>query len=172
MAHISVTTDAENFDNWYRREYRRVLAAVVVGHRCPLEVAEDATADAFVTALEAWPKVSGMDYPERWVVRVAINRARRLSWRIGREDELLRSRRDRQPEMALPDQDVRRQISALPPRQRRAIVLRYFADLPQNEIAQDLGVANGTAAATLHQARENLAANLRTPDQSSENQST
>ncbi len=36
----------------------------------------------------------------------------------------------------------------LPPRQREVLVLRYFADLPVNEIARAMGVSAGTVKST------------------------
>ena len=43
-------------------------------------------------------------------------------------------------------------IATLSPRQREAIVLRYFADLALADIADAMGCAVGTVKATLHQA--------------------
>jgi RNA polymerase sigma factor (sigma-70 family) len=40
--------------------------------------------------------------------------------------------------------DVRRALAALPPRQRAAVVLRYWEDLPVAETAAALGCSEGT----------------------------
>jgi DNA-directed RNA polymerase specialized sigma24 family protein len=37
---------------------------------------------------------------------------------------------------------------ALPPRQREALVLRYFADLPERETAEAMGISRGTVKST------------------------
>ena len=50
----------------------------------------------------------------------------------------------------------------LPPQRRIAIFLRYFADLSYAQIGEVLGIAEGTVAATLSQAHEQLAAELTT----------
>ena len=52
-----------NFDDWYHREYPRVLAAVSVVCRVEPRAIEDATTDAFITALERWGRVAEMDSP-------------------------------------------------------------------------------------------------------------
>ena len=47
-------------------------------------------------------------------------------------------------------------MRALPPRRRLVVFLRYFADLSYAEIAEIAGVSEGTVAATLAQAKEEL----------------
>jgi RNA polymerase sigma factor (sigma-70 family) len=49
-----------------------------------------------------------------------------------------------------------RALQRLPERQRAAVVLRYFEDLPEAQVAARLGVRPGTAKALLHQARRRL----------------
>jgi RNA polymerase sigma-70 factor (ECF subfamily) len=47
-------------------------------------------------------------------------------------------------------------VRVLPPRRRLVVFLRYFADLPYAEIAAIAGISEGTVAATLAQAHEEL----------------
>lgn len=52
---------------------------------------------------------------------------------------------------ALVGQEQRAAVAALrrlPPRQREALVLRYFADLPEHEIALAMGISRGTVKST------------------------
>jgi RNA polymerase sigma-70 factor, ECF subfamily len=80
-----------------------------------------------------------------------------------------RTRRERQgpalpivPDVAFPERDP--QLSAavreLSPQRRMLVFLRYYADLSYAEIAQLTGLAEGTVAATLSQARNALLATL------------
>jgi RNA polymerase sigma factor (sigma-70 family) len=51
-------------------------------------------------------------------------------------------------------------LRSLPPRRRLVVFLRHYADLSYAEIASACGIAEGTVAATLAQARADLAAAL------------
>lgn len=56
--------------------------------------------------------------------------------------------------------DLELALSALPPRQRACVVLRYYADLTVPQIADDLGVTTGTVKRHLHDANAHLAVTL------------
>ena len=51
---------------------------------------------------------------------------------------------------------VQAAILALTPEYREVIVLRHFADLPYDEIAQTLGIGAGTVKSRLYSARQQL----------------
>src|SRR5262249_30304766 len=59
--------------------------------------------------------------------------------------------------------DVRRLLQALPDEQRAAIVLRYYHDLPEDEVAVILDVPRGTVKSRLHAAVRRLVALAREP---------
>jgi RNA polymerase sigma-70 factor (ECF subfamily) len=152
-----------SFETWYRATHPRLLATLTVMSG-DIEAARDATAEAFTRALERWPRVRSMDAPEAWVHRVGVNVLRRQHRRRVVEERLLRRHR---PEPAPPSHlspDVWDALAALPSRQREAIALRYLLDLTQADVADAMGVAPGTAAATLHAARRNLADRLGLDD--------
>jgi RNA polymerase sigma-70 factor (ECF subfamily) len=146
------------FDDFYETNFDRVARALVLAG-ADRESAWDATQEAFARALRRWRTVHDMDRPDGWVYVVAMNQVRDR-WR---RDE--RQRAAAQPETE-PVADntgavatrlsVRDLIATLPPRQRQAVVLRYFADLPIADVADAMGCAVGTAKATLHQALRNL----------------
>ena len=78
------------FEDWYVLERPRVLAAVALW--CGIvDVAADATDEAFVRALERWPRVQTMASPTGWVIQVAFNVARRRTRRAALEARLLRT---------------------------------------------------------------------------------
>lgn len=60
------------------------------------------------------------------------------------------------PATTQPSEEMLRAVRRLPPRRRAVIVLRYVHDLPEAEIAEVLGIAEGTVKAHLAQAREQL----------------
>jgi RNA polymerase sigma factor (sigma-70 family) len=47
-------------------------------------------------------------------------------------------------------------LQRVPPRQRQALVLRYLLDMSQEQVAQVMRIAPGSAAAILHAGRRNL----------------
>lgn len=152
---------APDFDDWYRSEYPRVLAAVAVVCSARSAQAEDATTDAFVKALEKWDTVSRMSSPTGWVTSVAINRARRSFRRSKRQADLLNSQQVSAVfESTHPDSDLIEALSKLSHRQRRAVILHHVEGFTQAEVADELGIAAGTASATLHQARTRLRSTL------------
>ena len=61
------------------------------------------------------------------------------------------------------DPELARAIGRLPPRRRLIFVLRYLADLPYGEIAAVCGVSEGTVAAALSAARDQLRSELDDP---------
>lgn len=145
------------FEAWYRAEHPRLLASLILltGN---LDVARDATDEALARALAHWDRVGAMESPGGWTYRVALNVVRRRQRRAALEQRLL-LRRLPVPTFVPPDEaaELWEMVRALPERQRTAVVLRYLADLPEHEIADLMGVARGTVAATLSAARTRLA---------------
>src|SRR5262245_35646603 len=152
-----------SFETWYRATHPRVLAALVVTVG-DVDVARDATSEAFTRALQHWSRVHAMESPEAWVHRVAINVVRRSRRRQVLEERLLRRQRwePRPPPQLVPE--VWEALASLPLRQRQAVALRYLLGMTQGEVAAAMGVAPGTAAATLNAARRTLANRLQIDD--------
>ena len=150
-----------DFGVWYEIEAPEVAKTLglALGDRA---LAEEATAEAFARAFSRWEQVRVMSSPVGWVYQVALNEARR-GFRRRRLEERASRRRGPDPDVPAPGEPhdaLRDAVRALPDRARVAVALRYFADLPEAEIAALMGVARGTVAATLHQARRQLAAML------------
>jgi RNA polymerase sigma-70 factor (ECF subfamily) len=149
--------DTDGFEDWYRREHPKLVNSLfaVTGS---VDAAAEATDEAFARAAARWPRVRAMEYPSAWTYRVALNALRKSSRRRSREIAL--AARVVGPDSVgppVPCPEVWDAIRALPPQQRHAIVLRYVADLPEQEIAAVLGVTRGTVASTLSRARSALA---------------
>lgn len=148
-----------DFDEWYRRERPKVVAAVIAITGRP-SIADDVTDEAFTRAVERWGRVGQMDAPGGWVHRTALNAARRRLKRDGHERRLLRTVAAGMPAEAPPPTwplDLWEALRSLPPREREAMVLRHVADLSVAEVAKVMGITPGTVGAALHAARARLA---------------
>jgi RNA polymerase sigma-70 factor (ECF subfamily) len=152
--------DVVPFEQWYRAEHLRLLAALVVA--CGDEhLAQDVTAEAFARALAAWRRVSVMDEPSGWTYRVAINLLRRRARRAATEARLLPATVVRATGRSDHDAiELWDAVATLPPRERLAVALRYASGLSEAEVAHAMGVAVGTTSSTLASARRRLAAAL------------
>lgn len=128
--------------------------------------AQDVVQEAFCRALARWKTVATYDDPVAWVRRVAWNLAV-SRWRRARTAlNFVRRQRPEEPQLAGPSPERVALVAALatlPPAQRRAVVLRYLADLPVAEIAHREGVPEGTVKSWLHRGRTSLAAQLNAP---------
>ncbi len=138
--------------------------ALVAGSRA---AAEDAVQEALAHAWERSERGEHIDSLAAWVTSVAMNLSKSRLRRIraeGRARERLVERAERsdarEAESTAERVDVRRALLALPRRQREATVLRYYLGLDVAELAEVLGVTQGTAKTNLFRARQALAAAL------------
>ncbi|MDQ1700952.1 MAG: hypothetical protein QOF57_204 [Frankiaceae bacterium] len=131
-------------------ETRRVL-----GHS---DTAEDAAQEA---ALRAWQRrhtCQIQDEPDPWLRQIARNEALRILARPVAEDL------DRVPERHGEDcdpvdaraMDLRGAVAALGADDRRVLMLRYWADMKQRQVAEVLDMPEGTVKVRLHRARNHL----------------
>ena len=156
---LCLAVDDNGFAEWYREHYRRVFASVLLVSGDHAAVA-DAVDEAFARALERWPRVSAMASPVGWTFTVARNQLRHAARRRARERALAP---EPTPE---PEVDVAlwETVRSLPNRERELVALRYVAGLTESQIAKTLGIAPGTVARGLHDARARLHSML-TPEE-------
>jgi RNA polymerase sigma-70 factor (ECF subfamily) len=129
--------------------------------------ANDAVQEAFVQAVVHWRKVSRYDDPLAWIRRVAINRGHNRR-RSRRRQEALAERiaaTTPAPAPAVePDGDLKALIETLPPQQRLALSLYYYADLSVAEVADAMKLSTGAVKYHLHAARTSLSRSLEIRD--------
>lgn len=121
----------------YRERHQPMvrLAYLLTGDR---GAAEELVQDAFIAVHRSWGRVT---QPSAYL-RVAVVNACR-SW--GRRRVLERERRPASAEHAfLVADEMWDLLQGLPERQRAAIVLRFYEDLPDREIAAVLGCREAT----------------------------
>ena len=146
MVGLNETRDAQFRDFVAARSAALLRVAYLV---CgDLNLAEDLLQTTLTRTYLAWRRLDGIDSLEAYSRRVLLNTATswwRRRWRGERPTGDL-------PERPVSDQSDRvverdavwRLLCELPGRQRAVIVLRYYEDLSEAEIARELGLSVGT----------------------------
>lgn len=161
-----MTTDAPSFDELVRANERRLLRLGLMLSGS-VHTAEDLVQTVLARAHRKWERIGEVERPEAYLRTMVVNEF--LGWR--------RLLKNREVPLAEPieqpaDEDIGarqaqrdaawRLLSKLPRKQRAVLVLRYYEDLPDSEIAELLGVAPATvrsnAARALATLRDTLSA--------------
>ncbi|HEV2885760.1 MAG TPA: SigE family RNA polymerase sigma factor [Jatrophihabitans sp.] len=125
------------------------------------QAAEELVQDTLVALYPQWSRVSAAQSPIAYVRRSLINRYLNQQ-RRGSATELVTNQLPDQlagPDFArrIDDRDqLRRILSTLPPRQRAAVVLRYFHDLSDQQVAETMGCRATTVRSLISRALSTL----------------
>jgi RNA polymerase sigma-70 factor (sigma-E family) len=156
-----------SFDEWVTARAPSLLrfAYVVTGSQ---HAAEDAVQDALASACERWARVGRSLDPDTYVRRMIVN-AHISRWRRTRRESPVEAvlAADPQPDHADrlgTDDAVWATCRGLPPRQRAAVVLRFYEDLEYAEIAGLLDCSEATVRSHVHRALAALRARLTEED--------
>lgn len=133
----------------FRREHARLVAyaRLLVDD---LPTAEDVVQDAFAGLYRHWSGLSDEHAALRYLRAAVLNGARS---QLRRRRTVRAWRPQRQAEAPSPEaiavhrDDCRRllaELRQLPPRQREVLVLRYFFDLSEAQIADELTISRGS----------------------------
>lgn len=126
--------------------------------------AEDIAQQTLLKAYRSWSRVARSDSPPAYLRQILTNtylsqrrpKARHLELLTDAPPETGHRTADRpEDRMALWPH-----VKSLPPRQRAVIVLRYYEDLSEQEIADVLGCSRGNVKSTAHHALKSLRAAL------------
>lgn len=136
------------------------LVGVLTVHVGDREVARELAQDTMVRVCEHWPRVVAMEAPKAWTYRVAFNLAT-SRFRRGAAERRALTRVGSRPLQHVEPWDVEVMalhdaLVALPARQRQVLGLRFFADLPVDEVARIMGCAPGTVKSMTSHAVEAL----------------
>jgi len=115
--------------------------------------AEELLQDCLVKLYPRWRRVARNGDPHAYLRRMLVNGNVSL-WRRARRERLVAEPPDGADPRAAPDdpdQALERALALLPRRQRAVVVLRYYADLSEKDVAGALGCAVGTVK--IHNAR-------------------
>ena len=146
----------------FRQSYTSIVQSLaLVGG--DLAAAEEATQEAFAQAWVSWSRISGYDNPGAWVRRVAINKLRnahRSRLRGEAAVERMTSEVSSGPSPVEPESDLMVGLRGLPNKQRLCAVLFYVDGLSTAEVAQIMGISQGSVSQHLNRARTALRAHL------------
>jgi RNA polymerase sigma-70 factor (sigma-E family) len=131
-------------------------------------LAEDLVQECLLRVARRWPRVRAMEHPYAYARKILVNltldgakgRQRHSSELDAGESRPLEDRHDEAASRALVDVDTAAELidalGQLAPRQRAALVLRYFEDLTEAQVAEAMGCSPGTVKSTTWRALERL----------------
>jgi RNA polymerase sigma-70 factor (ECF subfamily) len=163
--------DADAFEELYRQHARRLFSLVVrmVGSA---EDAEDLVQEVFLQAHRKLAGFRGESTLGTWLYRLTMNHC--LDHLRGRQAKMSRATGSLDDEdaiepvapapmvpQAISRLDLERAIDALPPGSRAAFLLHDVEGFEHREIADILGISEGTSKSQVHKARLKLRTLLR-----------
>jgi RNA polymerase sigma-70 factor (sigma-E family) len=153
-------SESQSFEAWARANgaQLRRAALLLTGNA---QDADDLVQDAMVRVYAKWPRIRDMENRDGYARRALVNRhlslGRRLQRFKARQDVLggSESASEEPPDTTLiAHADLQRALMTLGPRQRAVVVLRYYLDLPDAQVAEILDCTPSTVRT---QARRALA---------------
>lgn len=137
----------EDFEAFYRDRYPWAVrvAHLVVGRA---DMAHDIAQDALVAVARHW---SSVEMPVAYTRRSIVNAAVRARHRGRKERDYVEAQR---PAMVPPPELVEplAALDRLSSRRRAVVVMRFYEDLADQEIAEILGCSKGTVRSLAHRA--------------------
>jgi RNA polymerase sigma factor (sigma-70 family) len=149
----AVAADASYFDELYEAELEPMvrLAFVLLRDR---EQAQEIVQDAFAAVYERSGRIAN---PGGYLRQSVVNGCRRA---MRRRQVAERLRRERSQTAELGADHILDAVDRLPVRRRAAVILRYYLDWSEADIAEALGVRPGTVKSMLHRSLEQLRKDL------------
>jgi RNA polymerase sigma-70 factor (sigma-E family) len=158
-----VDADAAAFDAFVRARLPALLrfAHALTGDP---HTAADLVQDALERTGMRWDRIERQGDPEGYVRRAILN-GRVSRWRKHRRETLVDCVPERVTSYEVPGRDDQlwQLLATLPPRQRAVLVLRYYEDLSEAQIADILGCAPGTVKSQSSKALAKLRVALSPP---------
>lgn len=124
---------------------------------------DDAVQEALLRAWKQREHCRTPSAPEAWVAQIARREALRYAARTSRDASRRATLNDEQPDPGGSSRDrtveaidLRRALRPLSADDRKLLALRYVADLTQLQVAETLGIPEGTVKVRLHRLRRRL----------------
>lgn len=139
----------DSLEDLYRLRYDPMvrLAVLLLGTEA---TAEEVVQDCFIRVGRRWEKV---DHPVAYLRVAVVNACRSQRRRAGLERAHYDAARE---DVELGADEVWDALAGLPYRQRAALVLRFYEDAPDEEIADALGCRPATVRSLIHRGLAHL----------------
>jgi RNA polymerase sigma-70 factor (ECF subfamily) len=145
------------------RRYERPLSHFIYRHTGGRDV-EDLYQETWLRVVQHAARFDRSRRFSTWLFHIAVNLCR--DWHRRAPPEPVEPPRDSGADdlpAAEARLDAQRLLSTLPELQREVVLLRYYQDLTEDEVAQILDCPKGTVKSRLHNALARLAAVVRGP---------
>ena len=169
-----VETKSDRAANEIVRKYRKFVFAAALRFVEDYDDADDVAQEVFIKALNSISKFKGGSSIKTWLYRITVN----MSINFKRKKRFMsifslngdESDIEMPSENILPDKSLENKefesnfiilLSKLPEKQRETFALRYFDELPYEEISQMIGTSVGGLKANYHQAVKKLSVLLK-----------
>ncbi|WP_164702705.1 SigE family RNA polymerase sigma factor [Modestobacter sp. KNN46-3] len=156
--------DGTGFEDFVSREQPGLLRLAVLlagdgGH------AEDLVQTALLKTYRHWGRITRSGEPTAYVRRVLVTTHTSWRRRLSTTEQVVEALPDRADPAVVPDADeeLRAALRSLPPRMRTAVVLRYYADLSEQQAAAAMGCSPSTVNTQTARGLQRLRAVLTGP---------
>lgn len=139
------------------------LAGLLLGRR---DLAEEVTQDAFASTYERWDRIREPERRVSYLRSATLNGARK---RLRRRTLAARLVPTRGPDPVIPEDSaltserqrhLLAELRRLPARQQQCLLLRFYVDLKEDEIASSLGISTGSVKTHTHRGLRTLESRL------------
>lgn len=150
-------SELDDFAAFYRRTYAAAYRTAL-GVTCSGPLAEDVTQEAYCSAYRRQRSYRGQAPAEVWLQRIVVNEAidqlrrRRARPTLELEPEIAIQNGDDTPASTVERVTLLGAVACLNPRQRAAVILRYFHDYPLRNVGDVLGTSEGGATMLVQRA--------------------
>lgn len=157
--------DTRALDELYARHGRGILSYLIAHLHDNRQLAEEVLQDVMLAAWENAANFRGESKVRTWLLVIARNRAlnamrRRSPTLVELDDNLSNYEDDTSPleqvQRHFRGQALRKAIDSLPAQHKEILVLVFYQQLSGIEVAQVLGISEGTVKSRLHRAKEAL----------------
>ena len=143
--------------------YSDMLLRIAVNRVQSLSEAEDIVQSVYVRLMTARPRFRNGEHERAWLIRTAVNLCKDYHKSAARRSFVPL---DEEAAAAFPEEtiEVLDAVHRLPEKDRYAVYLYYYEQMPAKEIARVLGEREGTVTSRLYRARKKLKTLLKGDD--------